>query len=223
MTPVLRSSSTQNSGAAQAGRSDVGVDVERPAGMAVGEPHLAQRRHHVRAALGILLAHGLDRVLRPGDRRQRAILRRGVGVDAQRVARLDQLPGELLGRGQVADAPAGHGVGLGEAVERDGALAQPRQRGGRQVLRPRVDELGVDLVGDEDKVVPDDQVADLADDVRRGDRAGRVVGRHEHEHLRARGDARLNGGGHEREVVLFVGGHRHRHARRTCARPCRRW
>ena len=56
------------------------------------------------------------------------------------------------GRARIADAPAGHGIRLGEAVQDDGALARAWQAAEADVLA--VGEPVVDLVGQQIEVVP---------------------------------------------------------------------
>ena len=59
-------------------------------------------------------------VLGPAERLERGLLRDGRGV--RRALALDVGHGrdDVLGAGREADAPAGHGVGLGHAVHHDG-------------------------------------------------------------------------------------------------------
>ena len=54
-----------------------------------------------------------------------------------------------LGGGHIAQAPAGHGVGLGHAVHGEGPLLHARQGGDANVLLPIVDEPLIHLVGDD--------------------------------------------------------------------------
>jgi hypothetical protein len=185
----------------QARRRDVRVDVERPARVPVGEAGVGQRGHQPGPAFGVFVEHRLQRVLRAGERGERRVLADRAGVDRQRVARLGHLLHEVEGRGEVAHAPAGHGVGLGEAVQRDRPLLHPRQRGDGEVLVRGVEHLGVDLVGHDQDVVAQRDLGDLADHRGRRDRAGGVVGRDQHEGLRARRDPLLDLGRVEREVV----------------------
>ena len=74
-----------------------------------------------------------------------------------------------------------------------------------------VQELGVDLVRNDDQVVLLGERRDLADHVGRRDRAGGVVRRHQDEHLRPRRQPLLDLGRHESEALVLVGGYRHRH------------
>ena len=85
----------------------------------------------------------------------------GVGVDLQ----LGDLLGEGLGHDAVAEAPAGHRVGLREAVEDDRAPVGPSPGSEAMLANSAVvEQPGVDLVAE------DEDVGALAQDVgERGD------------------------------------------------------
>ena len=53
----------------------------------------------------------------------------------------------------VADAPAGHGVGFGETVEKKGALFHPGQSGEADVRFAAIREVAVNFIGDDDEIV----------------------------------------------------------------------
>ncbi len=82
---------------------------------------------------------------------------------------------QLRRHDRVAQAPAGHGVRLGEPIEHDGPLGHARQRGDRPEL-PVVLDAAVDLVREHDEVTLDGDVGDGPEVVGGEDRAARVVG-----------------------------------------------
>ena len=75
-----------------------------------------------------------------------------------------------------------------------------------------IDQLGVDLIGNDQDVMLDRQFRDLADYLGGRHRAGWVVGRDHDEHARLVGDAFLDLVHVQREIVLLEGRHRDRHA-----------
>src|SRR3990172_3596180 len=60
---------------------------------------------------------------------------------------------QILGGNDGADAPAGYAVGLGKAVDGDGALAHPREAGNGDVTAAVVQDVLIDFVGDGEHVV----------------------------------------------------------------------
>ena len=62
------------------------------------------------------------------------------------------MPGKLRRPDQPADPPAGHGMRLGQAGDRDRALLHAGQAGRRDMLAVE-DQRGIDLVGDQPEVV----------------------------------------------------------------------
>ena len=81
----------------------------------------------------------------------------------------------------VADAPAGHGISLGEAAHQDGPAAHSRQRTQRPHLVAAVDQPVVDLIAVHEQVVADGDAGDLILGLGRQDGAGgiaRVVDQH---------------------------------------------
>ncbi len=102
--------------------------------------------------------------------------------------RLDHVPRP----DQPADPPPGHGVGLGHAVDDDGALGEGRDHH-RQGVEPgvAVDEVLVDLVGQHPQAVLVGPPADRLDARPVVHRAGRVGRRHEKQHLGTRRASRL--------------------------------
>jgi hypothetical protein len=90
----------------------------------------------------------------------RLLQRRG-RADGEEVVHLAD--GDRLARGGdgVAQAPSGATEGLGESGDRDRALGHARP-GGEHMVRARIADVLVDLVGDGPDVVPD---AELGDEV----------------------------------------------------------
>ncbi len=122
-------------------------------------------------------------------------------------------PFQDLRRGaDVADAPAGHGVGLGEAAHQDGSTAHARQGAHGPHLVAAVDQPVVDLVAVDEQVVADGDAGDLVLNLVRQDGAGRIAGVVEQDGLGPRRDGRLHPGRIEGEVVFDGRGHAHRHA-----------
>lgn len=65
---------------------------------------------------------------------------------------IQHLGRDVLGRRHIAKAPSGHGVTLGEAVDRKGAVGHAEQRRDADVLAAEADHF-VDLVRDDEQVV----------------------------------------------------------------------
>ena len=144
---------------------DVRVDVEGALGLGDGHAlDLPQHPDHRAAAPVEGLAHLLDDALVSGQRGDRRPL--GDVGDVGGGVRL-HVRGGLHGVGRAvhpAHAPAGHGVGLGHAVERDRLVRQFRHLGQKVGHRRSVvDEVLVDLVGDHPQAVRRRPLADGAD------------------------------------------------------------
>ena len=96
---------------------------------------------------------------------------------------------DRLGRGEEADAPAGHRVGLGQAVHDDGVrqvfLREGRHAGERG---PVVNEFLVNIVAHDEHALLDADIAQRPDLVCRVHGAGRVARRVEDEQFRFRRD-----------------------------------
>ena len=107
-----------------------------------------------------------------------------------------------LGRGAgEAHAPARHGERLAEPAEEHGALLHPGERGDRRVPAA-VGELGVNFVGDDEKIVLFDERDDGFELLLRHDAARGVVGIGEDDRLGAGGDRLFERFGREDEAVL---------------------
>ena len=170
------------------------IDVERALRLrALDAARLVEHRDaQVAALLEDRVVLG-DEVLRPVERldrrplRHRSRVRGRLRLDHRH--RLDQ----RLGPAGIADAPAGHAIGLGDAVHRQRALVQPgldlRRRGELEVV---VDEMLVHVVGDHvDMRMPDQHVGQLLELGAGIGRAGRVRRRVEQHPLGLRRDRPL--------------------------------
>ena len=179
--------------------------------------HGIQAGNHVFAAAVVLLAHclHLGHALEAGQRLDGSILRHGVGAGGHLALQAAHDLRNGRRRGRVADAPAGHRVGLGHAVD-DDCLVVDRLAEGRdgRVLLAVIDELLVNLIGNHIEPARHGQLGDLAKLIAAEDRARRVARRVDQQHLRALGHkgcqiARLGD-----IVVLALRLHKHRHAAR---------
>ena len=128
----------------------------------------------------------------------------------QLVERLD----EVLRAASEADAPAGHGIGLGAAVHGQRAVAQPRfdldDGGGLEAV---IGQLFVDVVGEDPHIrVAQQHVADRAQLFSGIGRTGRVAGVVEQEPLGLRRDRRFQVFRAQLEAVVLAAGDQHRGA-----------
>ncbi len=104
----------------------------------------------------------------------------------------------------VAKTPAGHGEGLAEAVQQDGALAHPGILDDALVLTSVVKQLAVDLVGEDDQVVLHGQRGDFFQLRFRHDAAGGIRGEVHRQDLGLRRDGLFHILGHEGEFVFLT-------------------
>ena len=154
---------------------------------------LVQHRDDEVAPLFERLAADGDEVLRPGQRLDRGPLRDRAGARGllalHHVHRLD----ELRRAGGVADAPAGHRIGLGHAVHGQRAALQTRlDLNRRRELEVAVDEMLVHVVGQHPDVrMAHQNVGQAFKFVARIGRAGRVRRRVEDDPLGSRRDRAL--------------------------------
>ena len=182
-----------------------GEDIERPARLETGETEIVHRLHEEAAALVVLRTHLLHR--------RKAVFeapRKGGGCGVLRNARRAQdgvlvyfqHGGVDLGRGAgEAHAPARHGERLTKPAEEHGALLHPGERGDRAVSAA-VGELGVNFVGDDEKIVLFDEGDDGFELLLRHDAARGVVGVGEDDRLGAGGDRLFERFGREDKAVL---------------------
>ncbi len=115
--------------------------------------------------------HRFPRALQGG---QCAVL--GGRVDARRhvFLQLDHVADDAGGAQGIPHTPAGHGVGLGEGVDHNGPLPHPGQHGHAEGLVAVIDQLPVDLVGDDPQIVAHDDARQPLQGLPSRDAAGRV-------------------------------------------------
>ena len=201
-------------GLADAAR-DVGEDVERAFGHVAGHAlGLAQPADHEVAPVLVVGDMARDQVLRPVERRRHRRLADGRDAGRRLALHVHHRRDHRLGAAGIADAPAGHGIGLRGAVHRERALLQPGlDLGDRVRLGAVIGEMLVDLVRhDQHLGMLHQHLGELAQFVARAHRAGRVVGEVEHHPLGVGRDRRLEIGSAQLEMVVLRAGHRHRHA-----------
>jgi len=116
---------------------------------------------------------------------------------------------QVFGRGSPAQPPAGHGVRLAHPAQDDGALLHPRQ-GGEVDMLHAVDQPVVDLVGDDQQVMPGGDGRDLLQPGAGHHRAGRVVGVADQDGPGAGGDGRFHYRPGDLKILLDAGGNHHR-------------
>jgi hypothetical protein len=133
-----------------AGRPNVGEGVEGAARLHAGNAGQAVELRDREAPAPVEGGdHLVHRVLRAGQRREPRVLGgrvdAGVGIDGQTDRGVRQDPGP----DPVAEAPAGHGVGLAPAVEQDHPFAQALVGQQARVAPAVVEHAAVDLVGED--------------------------------------------------------------------------
>ena len=169
--------------------------------------------HHVVAALLERLPHILHRLLGTGQGGRRGFLGDGTGgADAVAQIVADQL-GDVGGGGHIADAPAGHGIGLGDTVDQQGALLDLGADGGQaDKLLVVIDEVVIDLVGDHIQVILHTHLGDGLQLTAGVHHAGGVGGIVQDHALGFGGDGGSQLFRSDLEVLRLRGLHHHRHA-----------
>ena len=126
--------------------------------------------------------------------------------------RVDRL-GDVFGSRQPADAPARHGVGLGNAVDDNGTFFEfLARRGDGEMFDAVVDEFGIDLVGKHVNTRLFHHFADGADLLFGVHGARGIGGRVEHEKFGLGRDRLFDVFGRNFEVVVLAPFHKHAHA-----------
>ena len=150
--------------------------------------HLGKAVVDVVTAEVVLLPQVIDEALVTGEGLDGTILGKGGGVGGGVVLNELDVLSDVLGSGGVTEAPAGHGVALGEAVDGDGDVVELRAEGSHgDVLLTIIDEVLVNFIRDDEDVLFQRDLADgeqllLGVDGTRG-----VVRGGEDDHLGARG------------------------------------
>ena len=124
---------------------------------------------------------------------------------------LQHLLDDRRGRAGVAEAPAGHGIRLGEPIDHNGTLPHAGQRGNRAMRLP-IGQLGVNLIREHKQVVRLQKRQNLFEVFAGHDSAGRVVRVGEHQHFGAGGEQRREQLGRYFELVLRLCVQRHGNA-----------
>ena len=195
----------------QAGRGDLREGVEGAARQLTLQAHLVEGMDDEIAAQPVLLAHlqsvgfavlnGFERRFLADDARAE----HRVLVDLHH--RLD----DLRRPAGVADAEAGHGIGLGKTVQKNRALQHPGQGGDADVL-PLEGEFGIDLVSDHQQIVAPHDGGDLLQVGVGHGAAGRVGREIQHQRLAPGSDDLLDVLRANREAVFRLAGHSYGHA-----------
>ena len=168
-----------------------------------------QHVHHQVAAVLVDLHHFNQRVFRPFQRRQGGRLRDGGGIGSGLALQLVHGVDKLHRRAAEADAPAGHGIGLGAAIHGDGARPQTRLHlhdgGGLEAV---IGQLVVNIVGEHPDIgVLQQHVANGAQLLGRISGAGGVAGGVEEEPFGFGRDGGLQILGAQLEPVILAAGH----------------
>ena len=185
----------------------VGQHVEGAGGRrADAEPDAPEAGHHRPPPLVEDAAEAGALVGRLPEGGERRPLHELVGRDEEVAVHGGQRGHELPRGDHVADAPAGHGEGLGEAVQHERVVGELEHG----VLRPLVGEAVVDLVGDH----PGAEAAEGGQPLRAQHGAGRVGRRVDEDALGPRGEAGRHRVRPELEGVRLLHRHVDRHAAR---------
>ncbi len=185
---------------------DVREKVEGALGLEAGEARHGGQAHQAEVAPALELGdHLLDVVLGPVVGLEAGLLGDGAGVRGRVALDLRHAADDLGRAGGEADPPPGHGVGLRDAVDDDGLLLDVLAEGGEaRELEVVVDELAVDLVGDDVDVLAADDLGQGQELVPAVGCAGRVRGVVEEEGLGRRRDRGLERLWRQEEAVLFA-------------------
>ncbi len=179
--------------AAQAEAADVGKHVERAVrAVAADAVDLGKPVEQDAAAAFKDLAQFFAQ-LRMVERDGRRVLAGSVGAGVEVLLAFGHAVDDLRRGRDKADAPAGHGIGLREAVDNDRALLHAWERGNAGRLFSGVKQCVVDVVGDHQQVVLHGQLRDLRHRLARHNGAGGVVRGVDHQRLGVRRDELFDG------------------------------
>ena len=197
--------------AAHAAGLDAGECIERAPRLKTAQAHIVEALHHEAAAHIILVAHPLDLAVAVLEGRDGGVLAGGGGAHDSALVDLGHDLDDGRGTAGIAQPPARHGVGLGEAVDHHRPLGHAGQSSDGNVVLQAVVQLRVDLIRQHHDV-------GAAQDFRDGlkvfplhHRAGRIIGEGHDEELGLRGDSGFQGVGPETELILLTAGHMDRH------------
>ncbi len=129
---------------------DIGHDVVGPARHEAPESRRAQAGQERVPAVLIVPGESLVVRVRKPQRFRRRFLERRRRAHGQEIVHLADGARQLRRSQRPSHPPSGHRVGLGDAVDGDGALRHSVEARERNVLRVVVEDVLVDLVGDGD-------------------------------------------------------------------------
>jgi len=155
--------------------------AERPEPRAVHQPQ-------EQVALGLIERRKLDEAPPVGQEVGQRELHRSARRERHELVDLAELRHQRGRRHRVADLPAGHMVHLAERADDEAARGKLRVARHALVLHAVEDDVLVDLVAENQDVGAADRVGQRRDVLAVEHRAGRVVGRVDDEHARARRD-----------------------------------
>ena len=179
--------------AAQVEAADVGKDVERAVRAVAADAVDLGQTVEQDAATALKDLTQLFAELRMVERDSRRVLAGRIGAGVEVLLALGHAVDDLRRGRDKADAPAGHGIGLREAVDDDRPLFHPREGRDAGCLFSGVEQGVVDVVGDDQQVVFDGQLRDLRHRLARHDGAGGVVRGVDHQRLGVRRDELFDG------------------------------
>src|SRR5262245_5931421 len=132
---------------AHAGAGDIREHVEGAAGIEAADTRqLIEQRHDGAAALVEGRHHLMHLILRSLQGCDAGVLRRGIDAGVAVDAQAHDVVDEGRRPNRKAEAPTGHGVGLGPAVEQDQPIADLGVAQKALVLAPAVEHLAIDLI-----------------------------------------------------------------------------
>ena len=179
--------------AAQAEAADVGKDIERAVRAVAADAvdfGKAVKQDRAAALKGLAQLFAEFRVV---ERDGRRVLAGRICAGIEVLLALGHTVDDLRRGRDKADAPAGHGIGLREAVDNDRALLHAWERGNAGCLFSGVEQGVVDVIGDDHQVVLDGQLRDLRHRLARHNGAGGVVRGVDHQRLGVRRDELFDG------------------------------
>src|SRR5262245_4591253 len=197
---------------AHAGAGDIREHVEGAAGIETADPRqLIEQRHDGTAALVEGRHHLMHLILRSFQGCDAGVLRRGIDAGVAVDAQAHHVVDERRRPNRKAEAPTGHGVGLGPAVEQDQPIADFGVAQKALVLAPAVEHRAINLVREHGNVPvlfePDGQALHLCG---RHRAAAGIVRAVENNQAGLGCDLRQHLLGGKGKLVLFTEADRHR-------------
>ena len=140
---------------------DVQQDEIGPLGDVVLQPQPVQALQEHIPLPGVQRGQLLVIGLREADSHAGGLLKGGGGPDGEEIVDLFGVLNDLRRADEIAQPPAGDGVGLGQGAAGDGAVLHPGQAGHVDVVEGGKHDVLVYLVGDDVRVIPLGQGADV--------------------------------------------------------------